>query len=62
MGLREIGSGGHHAEWVNGDVWGFANGRFNPPSGDYEGDCEDRESEPEQGTHVRSPLAFGEER
>src|SRR5262245_17787371 len=58
MRLRQIGCGGHQTKWVNGNVGSFPNGRFDRPSGDYKSDCEYRESDAEQGAHVRSPLAL----
>jgi hypothetical protein len=59
--LRQIGRGAGQSKWVYGNGRSFANGRFNPPSGDYKSDCDYRESDAEQGTHVRSPLGFAEE-
>src|SRR5262245_47215224 len=58
MRLRQIGRGARQSKWVNGDGRSFANGRFNPPSGDYKSDCKYREADAEQGAHVRSPLAL----
>jgi|RhiMetStandDraft_4_1073278.scaffolds.fasta_scaffold64792_3 hypothetical protein len=54
--LRQIGRGGHQAEWVNGNGGGFADGWFDRPSGDYKSDCDYRDAE--QSAHVRSPLAL----
>jgi hypothetical protein len=56
--LREIGRVGHHTKWINGDAGSFADGRFDPPGGDYKSDCEYRESDAEQSAHVRSPMAL----
>jgi len=58
MRLRKIGRGRRQTKWVYGNGGSFANGRFNPPSGDYKSDCEYREADAEQGAHVRSPLAL----
>jgi len=56
--LRQIGRGAGQSKWVHGNGRSFANGRFNPPSGDYKSDCEYRDADAEQGAHVRSPLRF----
>jgi hypothetical protein len=54
--FRHIGRGARQAEWVNENGGGFADGRFDRPSGDYNGDCDYRDAE--QSAHVRSPLAL----
>jgi len=56
--LRQIGRGAGQSKWVHGNGRSFANGRFNPPSGDYKSDCEYRDADAEQGAHVSSPLRF----
>src|SRR5215813_7543849 len=56
--LRQIGRGAGESKWVYGNGRSFPNGRFSPASGDYKSDCEYREADAEQRTHVRSPLAL----